>query len=83
MCSISSAQLRVFYSQILESVIKRPTDSTTSTARGQTETTSRQTSTSNRQMGTTSGQTSTTSGQTSTTSGYRSNHLRCSVKRYS
>ena len=43
------------------SVIKRPTDSTTSTTNGQTDTTSGQTST-------TSGQTNTTNGQTSTTS---------------
>ena len=44
------------------SVIKRPTDSTTSTASGEADTTSGQTDT-------TSGQTSTTSGQTNATSG--------------
>ena len=50
------------------SVIKRLTDSTTSTTSGQTNTTSGQTSTTSGQTSTTSGQTSTTSGQTSTTS---------------
>ena len=44
------------------SVIKRPTDSTTSTASGQTDVTSGQTDT-------TSGQTSTKSGKTSATCG--------------
>ena len=50
------------------SVIKRPTDSTTSTTSGQTDTTSGQTDTTSGQTSTTSGQTSTTSGKTSTTS---------------
>ena len=53
-----------FYMAVSGSVIKRPTDSTTSTTSGQTDTTSGQTSTG-------SGQTSTSSGQTSTTSGRR------------
>ena len=54
------------------SVIKRPTDSTTSTASGQTDTTSGQTDTTSGQTSTTRGQTygqtSATSEQTSTTS---------------
>ena len=53
-----------FYIAVSGSVIKRTTDSTTSTASGQTDTTSGQTSI-------TSGQTSTTSEQTSTTRGRR------------
>ena len=42
---------------LLRSVIKRPTDSTTSTTSGQTDTTSGQTSTTNGQASTTSEQT--------------------------
>ena len=49
---------------LLRSVIKRPTDSTTSTTSGQTDTTSGQTSTTNGQTSTTNGQASTTSEQT-------------------
>ena len=48
------------------SVIKRLTDSTTSTTSGQTDTTSGQTSTTSGQTGTTNGE---TNGQESTTSG--------------
>ena len=51
------------------SVVKRPTDSTTSTTSGQTDTTSGQTSTTSGQTSTTSGQTGTTSGQTNSASG--------------
>ena len=50
------------------SIIKRPTDSTTSTTSGQTDTTSGQTDTTSGQTSTTSGKTSTTSGKTSTAS---------------
>ena len=53
----------------IRTIIKRPTERTTSTTSGQTNTMSGQTSTANGQMGTTSGQTNTTSGQTSTMSG--------------
>ena len=62
----------IFIRFIARSVIKRPTDSTTSTTGGQTATTSGQASTTSGQTDTTSGQTSTTSGQTSTTSGQTS-----------
>ena len=53
----------------LGSVIKRPTDSTTSTTSGQTDTMSGQTSTTSGQTNTSSGKTSTRSGKTSTSSG--------------
>ena len=55
-----------FFKSKLRSVIKRPTDSTTSTTSEQTSTTSGQRSTSN---GQTNEQASATSGETSTTSG--------------
>ena len=54
------------------SVIKRPTDSTTSTTSEQTDNTSGQTDTTSGQADTTSGQTSTTDGKASTMSGQTS-----------
>ena len=60
----------------LPSVIKWPTDSTTSTTSGQKDTMIEQTSTASREMSTTSVQTSTTSVQTSTTSGQTSSTSR-------
>ena len=54
---------------LIRSVIKGPTDSTTSTMSRQTDTTSGQTNTTSGQTNTMSGQTSATSGQTSITSG--------------
>ena len=66
--SMMLTEARVKNSLWTRLVIKRPTDSTTSTTSGQTDTTSGQTSTTSGRTSTTSGQTSTTSGQTSTTS---------------